>query len=411
MSSLLSAIGSAAIGVLIALILWGFYRKFEDDWPVNYQTVATPYDLMVRRNVSWHVVARVVPVFVASLLTAALALQAGLSSAIAVVAMTTAHLASTTAVAIWMASRRRFRRAAVIAYNVCLSAFLVTAAWLGCATAERASWLVPPVSEFRNAIWVAIAVVIMAKLVDAAAGRLHQRDVDLRVMAERDIGPSALSTIPLAARRHAANEALLRAIIYAEVLQRPRALRALERLKGRFVPSGSYGVGQVRADHPIDDEASIECLAATIAGSAQVLAPPNQDREDLLDAYIELHSRDLGLRAHVHDFYQQLLNADRPLDSSENIAPDGRPRLDLLRAVREGFTCRLIGTIWMDQSREHLSATVDDVPANIEVVDEGTGVGRVRWSADVPLTSTSVQLTRGRDELLGSPGEWLRAWW
>jgi hypothetical protein len=42
-----------------------------------------------------------------------------------------------------------------------------------------------------------------------------------------------------------------------ENLQRPRWLRTLERLKGRFAPHGTYGIMQVESDRPLSDRESV----------------------------------------------------------------------------------------------------------------------------------------------------------
>lgn len=53
---------------------------------------------------------------------------------------------------------------------------------------------------------------------------------------------------------------LVIAVVLAEVQQRPRWFRRLERLGGKVLGAGTYGVAQVAADNPITDEESIDIL-------------------------------------------------------------------------------------------------------------------------------------------------------
>lgn len=402
---------SALLGVGVATILWAFYRKSEEDWPISYQTVSTPFDLAVRRHLLLHFITRVIPVFAASLATASLATQLGFSAAVAVTSLIALHLATTTLRAAWRASHRRFRRALIVFYDVGLSAALVVAAWFGLRSAEAVPWLVPSPSVFRDGIWVAIAVVVIGKLAELLTRDRDDDGHQLTRLAERDIGRSALSVIPGAALRHESDESLLRAIIYAESLQRTRFLRRLERAKGRFHPAGTYGVAQVKADAPIDDATSIERLAESLAGSRSALAGSNSAQELLIDAYVQTHSLDTDLLAQVHAFFDAFSMTDRCLAQSDTRAPDGRAILEVLEVTRQGFDLRINGTAWVRSQQERPTVIADAQPVEVRATAEPTCVlSRISWASRVSLTTESVSISLDLEEIDGRPASWAQGW-
>lgn len=402
---------SALLGAGVATILWAFYRKSEEDWPISYQTVSTPFDLAVRRHLLLHFITRVIPVFAASLATASLATQLGFSAAVAVTSLIALHLATTTLRAAWRASHRRFRRALVVLYNMGLSAALVVAAWFGLRSAEVTPWLVPPPRVLRDGIWVAIAVVLLGKLAVLLTRDREDDGNGLVKLAERDIGKSALSIIPGAALRHETDESLLRAIIYAESLQRTRLLRRFERAKGRFHPGGTYGVAQVWADAPIDDATSIERLAESLAGSRSALAGSNSAQELLIDAYVQTHSLDTDLLAQVHAFYDSFALNDQCLAQSDTLARDGRAILEVHAVTREGFDLRVCGTAWVSSGKDLPTVVAAAQPIEVTATAARPNEpSRISWTTVVPLTTEAVNISLDRDGVDGCPADWAQGW-
>lgn len=62
---------------------------------------------------------------------------------------------------------------------------------------------------------------------------------------------------------------LIEAILLAEAQQRPKLVRRLERVIGKFRKSGTYGVAQVKSSKPISDKESIDVLIRTMLVAEQ----------------------------------------------------------------------------------------------------------------------------------------------
>lgn len=257
-------------------------------------------------------------------------------------------------------------------------------------TRSSTAALVPDPSEFVNAVWTAAFVVILS----TAALKFFNNSVtseQLLHRAKSDIGEELWGEVPLIAQPYDCDPTFVRAVIAGEALQRPRWLRNLEGIKGKLHPSGTYGVAQVRADRPISDRESISRLCEMFASfypEAQQL-----DSERLM-AKIELHNPDRRFSRLVYDFYS--LIKIRPTAKSKNIARDGRPKVEILAARREGQSIRLIGTIVAQEGTVVVTAESPGATSLSQTVQaDAAAPSRGDWNVLLPIESTKVAVING----------------
>ncbi|MFY1702646.1 hypothetical protein ACN28G_13020 [Micromonospora sp. WMMA1923] len=110
--------------------------------------------------------------------------------------------------------------------------------------------------EFFKAIWTAAFVAVVAVIALRDNSKYHDTE-EIVTRSRREVGDELLAIGRQAAAEFSADATLVEAIILTENLERPRWFRGLERLKGKFFSSGSYGVMQVWSENPISDGDSI----------------------------------------------------------------------------------------------------------------------------------------------------------
>ncbi|WP_146341312.1 hypothetical protein [Nesterenkonia sp. NBAIMH1] len=126
--------------------------------------------------------------------------------------------------------------------------------------------LIPEIDDILIAVWAGLfASLFLAAARYLMASRPLQAD-ELTEGLVKDIGLDKWEYISQAAKEHGADGDLLRAIILAEVQQRPRWFRRLERAKGLVFRAGTYGIAQIAASKPISDKESVDRLAESFAG-------------------------------------------------------------------------------------------------------------------------------------------------
>lgn len=232
-------------------------------------------------------------------------------------------------------------------------------------------------------MFAAVVAVAAQRLVAVAPDR--GRDLD---RAREDIGQDLLGYARRAAAREDCDSDVIQALVTAECVQRPRWVRRLERVKGRVVAGGSYGVAQVYAASPISDEASIDELCHRFHG----YYPPRSQgsvRTALLEARIEAHNNDAELVSMVLAEYTRL--APYPEASSERADRDGRPEVEIIDSARAGAVWRLSGTTTLGSGGLVLRALTQGQWTEHAGSAE-SGPRRQRWQADVPLTAEAVEV-------------------
>ena len=182
------------------------------------------------------------------------------------------HVAATSGRSLWELSHRArrgaFGRASLITSHSVILAGCLVAAFLGLIVGETTT--LPQHLPDLNALWsellgAAVGGLIAAYLITVSTNTVGStRDSMLR---------HSRTTIPDGTWQFARRECTARdiefrlfaALMLTENLQRPFWIRRLERLKGLFVKSGTYGVMQVSSERPLTDEESITRAAERLA--------------------------------------------------------------------------------------------------------------------------------------------------
>lgn len=259
------------VGVLIGVgLLWLFYTVVRTAWPVYYASLGpNDYGIVVNRGALRYFGFAVIPVYAVALVVSTTVGRLNGHAMFCALAIGGVHAARTQLRYIFVTlrnSRSRLRLpsvsyAAVMAVLIAASSF---AAGLGPGPVPQ---VVPEPQEFFNAFWTTAFVALLTTFVALKARSQNDPKMAFdRSLAE--VGTDLVNLARATAVEYDADPNLTVAILLTENLQRPPWFRRIERLRGRFIPRGSYGVMQVQSDRPITDEQSIQqAIALHLAGA------------------------------------------------------------------------------------------------------------------------------------------------
>lgn len=252
-----------------SLALNFIYQQISTDWPESYLSVTTVVERQVRNGFLQHyVVFRGLPVFIVALFVVVTVGRLEGWPLASVLILAAAHLMRTNIRAIRHELRDVSKKshAIVVLEHVAVIAMVLTS----CATAfmlqHFAAPLVPETSDIVLAVWAGFFAALFGSVTRwLMTGREPDSGSNISRL-KRDVGAKKWLYIDDMAEQFSCSSILLKAIILAEVEQRPRWIRNLERVKGAFLKSGTYGVAQVYSDFPITDRKSIQILASQWEG-------------------------------------------------------------------------------------------------------------------------------------------------
>lgn len=260
-----------------ALLLAGFgltqlsYAAVKSGWPEVYVALSETFALGVIAR-WWRILAfRGVPVFLVVLLISATAGRVGANAAIAAAGCVILHLVFSNVGALirsFLPGTKEFT-VNYAPYHFTVVLVVVISAVLANLATPALQVLVPSPSEMVSNLWIAGLVAVTGALfVRLGSAQLPPPFGGQYFLerATRDVGVDLQDDLFIAAKERGADPVLLLAIMVAEVLQRPSWVRAAERLVGRFRPTGSYGVMQVRSSRPLTDQESIEIASTQLSG-------------------------------------------------------------------------------------------------------------------------------------------------
>lgn len=297
---LLSAVGAGVLHLI--------YQSIKTRWPEAYTSISTDFDQQVRTNpLRSMVLFRGGPVFLIALFVTVLVDRYDgypWASAILLIAI---YLTFTTFKAIGeTVNNPRPPHWAVLVFYHLMSALVVGIVVL-VATALRQPLenFIPPTKDLLIAVWAGLFATVFAAAARTILSPTKLREREIIEQLKNDIGDENWKYISKVSKGNRELRQLLCAIILAEVQQRPRWFRRLERLKGIFYGPGTYGVAQVASPKPIEDRKSIELLAkrfATYSVPTSYNYPDYQQlRKDLLS-----HNPDGPHADRVIDFHKLL---------------------------------------------------------------------------------------------------------
>ena len=175
------------------------------------------------------------------------------------------------------------------------------------------SW-VPAGSEMLLALITGAFAAIVAIGVRSVMSPTKVSDSELIEKLREDIGARAIDYAHRQCFRLDRGGDLARlveAVLLAEVQQRPRWMRKIENLTGRFRKDGTYGVAQVRSVEPIPDNESIDKLIRNILDAEpDVWCGQPISYAELQRLLFEAHNPDREHVDRIMNFYRALYAFD-----------------------------------------------------------------------------------------------------
>jgi len=395
------------VGLLAGVFLRLFYWSVRNEWPAAYSSVQSALEAQERERLSKYLLLRVAPVFLVGVFAAVTADRLHASTGIALTAMLLVEVAGSNGLAaarLLFVGRGRSPRGGLLSYHVAVAVVVVLGGLLALPTHRFIAAAVPKPAELPAAAWTGLFAAVLAVSARRLVGSSTNQDRDLD-RGRSDVGEDLLRYARQAAARQDCDADVVEAILTVEGLQRPRWFRRLERLKGRVVAAGTYGVGQVSSPAPISDEASIDELCRCFRGYFPTRSGYGTVRTALFEARVEEHNPDPVFLGLVSAEYQRLVQY--PHAKSLQTARDGRPEIEILPPVRVKRNWQLQGTAWLPDGEVLLAALHEgcEGPTRAEVTSDAPLGGRWRWQAEVPLNVWSVRVWGGQSPqpTLGDP--------
>ena len=121
--------------------------------------------------------------------------------------------------------------------------------------------ITPTIQGLTDNIWSALLTVI---LIEYLRLLYTEKSIDIEEVIKRskkNIEPDVFKMIDYVSTKFKVNPTLLKAICIVENIQRPKWIRKIENIKAIFRQTGTYGIMQVKSNHPISDLQSIEIAA------------------------------------------------------------------------------------------------------------------------------------------------------
>lgn len=245
------------------------------------------------------------PVAAVALFAAVTLDRYGDNSSVGVVGIVAVHAATTTGAAAWSATVGRRRLGRPLQWPLFLLHVLITIVLFAIAAAalsleDALRGLVPKPEDIAAEMWGgALAAVGAVYLLGVVSDRKEKAE-SVMARSRAAIPQHLRRAAERSARRNEIDPLILMAILIYENAQRPPWFRRLERIKGLVIRSGTYGIAQVYAPEPIDDEKSIEFAAEKLRG----LRMPSMDDDGPL---LEQTFRDIGLRYNGDSSYGKVI--------------------------------------------------------------------------------------------------------
>lgn len=394
---------AVVLGLLGAGFLHVLYVTMRSKWPESYTSVRTGLDKAPRSSALRYLLFRCFPTYAVGCLLAITVDRLGGNLLTALVCMAVPYALANDGRALWRLRHGGAGRGPVLWFyyvgNLVLIAGIVALSYFS------HGWytdFVPEPDELVFAVWTAVFAAVLATALQQLL-RFPSLSTEQKVEAARqDIGEDTWAHIKEAALDANCDPMLMRAIIAAEALQRPRWMRNLERVKGRIIQEGSYGVAQMTAHRPLSDIQSVDALCLEHAGYYPTRRSGGDVREALLEARIEKHNSNPEFVASVMEFYRHL--NPWAMDRSATVSYDGRSHIEVTAVRRVGDQFEIEGTAVMADSQLYVGLVEDGevcelVPVPIHAPKER----RQGWTAQIPLEASQVAFYKcsgaGLDEI------------
>lgn len=301
-----------AAGVAGAAFLFMYFRVAEAKWPNSYFAAGDARSFRISRHPLRYVAFRFAPVAIVSYFMVAVLSNGGQPYIVAVLTFGALHLvlhigSAVTNVATAAKTSLWDRPSLLVGYGLVVAG-VVAAVPLGSLAGQHQQLqaLVPPPSQLTASLWTGVfAAVAGAFLLRATQGGEITTD-EMIAHVRSNVSGDIWRRADAAAAAHDADQLLVHAVLIGECLQRPSWIRRLERIKGRLLPAGTYGVMQAYADHPLTDEESVElAVQGKLAGITVPMDSGYPDQGSLRNI-VSTYNRRTGFVDLVVDIYQTL---------------------------------------------------------------------------------------------------------
>lgn len=260
-------IGSFIGAALGALALWAIYRWIETEWPRSYTKPETSAESSYKQNpVRAFLFFRGGPVALVSLFLAVILERGGANPWLGVGILCLLHIWTTNfrALVDLLRPPKPYTWVIWTLYHLFTIVIVVGTAVLVTFFRANLQWMIPGSEELLQAVWAGIFAAIIWSIARSLLSAQKLDGAELVDSLINDMGRKNWELIERLAAKNHTEEFLVKAIVLAEVEQRPRWFRRLERLAGSFRKRGTYGPAQVMAPSPISDPESIELLFVNI---------------------------------------------------------------------------------------------------------------------------------------------------
>jgi hypothetical protein len=256
-----------AFGVVLgSAFLYAFYRAVQFQWPDSYFAAGDTVSYAISATPIRYLAFRLLPIYATCVFVAVTLTRVHAAPLLAVLAIGVIHsLPTGMSVVRDVQSDRTIRRhrAPVLVMRAAVIVGIMGTAVLALASRGATAHLVPSVHDVVVTLWTAaIAGVLGAYAITVSRGRTANAQ-KLSHRSATSISPGLWSIAKTIAEAGDADPTLVRAVMIAENLQRPRWFRTLEHVKSRFSPEGTYGIMQVFSKTWVDDEESIRIAVDT----------------------------------------------------------------------------------------------------------------------------------------------------
>lgn len=374
-------------GLLAGVFLTIFYSTVGHRWPENYSSLQEALDSYISDNFAKYLAFRAIPIYLTGVFAAVTVQRLGASVQATLAVMLVVHLSMTTvraSIRLFRGRAARARRPTLLLFHLGISligAGSTIAAWF---TYPSARGFIPAPNELVTAAWTGVFVAVLAVFAQRAGAFGHSREGRL-ARARSDIGPDLWAYATDAAAKYDCDPDLIRAIVAAESLQRPGWVRRLERMKGKFVGQGSYGIAQISSPIPLTDEDSVDRLCQAYAGyypeRSKQYGSVLQSR---IKARVEDHNVDPIFVELVCELHREL--QPYAILHSEAFALDQRFTIEVLAVERDGHTWIIRGTASVYEGNLLLTSELADGSVERGYTSATVGApARGEWSTRVPL--------------------------
>ena len=303
----------------IALGLIGFatykisYSALRNQWPQSYLGLSETFALRTIERWWRLLLFRAVPSFILTVMLVVTSWRIVASEVVVVSIATGLHLITSNGLALVRSflPRTTDSRVNYAGYHLGAIVSVLIGTCVALFISPFAGRFVPTPDQLVTNLWLALFIAVAGGFFLGIARNERRVPFDGKYFvdrARREVGIDLQDQLFEIAILERADPVLLRSLMIAEVLQRPRWFRQLEYFKGRFRSRGSYGVMQVNASRPIDDLESIRITARELTGmwGVQVSSGMLTTNENSIWRGAGHHNGDRLPIENVMTIYQQL---------------------------------------------------------------------------------------------------------